>query len=125
MRPYRKQGSTVSLEAALEYLNSNDFYHCLTTGSQGFKRSLPMEDALQIIPNIVQFLRDVLVSGRSEDSVETNPALRECYHNGWLQAELVLKDGDSEQTRTIYIFPTKIHQWYKFSFVFTTIIIAC
>jgi hypothetical protein len=72
---------------------------------------LTQERCLARIPDIVQFLRDVLVSGRSEDKVETNPALRDCYHNGWLQAELV--PGD----RTVYIFPTRIHQWYKFSVV--------
>jgi hypothetical protein len=74
-----------------------------------------MKDALQRIPNIVQFLRDVLVSGRSEHDMDTTPALKECYQNGWLQAELL--SGD----RTVYIFPTKIHQWYKFSFMFPTI----
>ena len=75
------------------------------------------------MPDIVRLLRDVLVSGRSEDNVETNPALRECYQNGWLQAELVLDDSNPEQTRTVYIFPTKIHQWYGISFsLFTTII---
>jgi hypothetical protein len=116
VRPYREQGSTVPLKVALEYLNGEDFYHCLTAGSQGFKRSLPMKDALRTIPNIVQFLRDVLVSGRSEHDINTTPALKECYQNGWLQAEL-LSGG-----RTVYIFPTKIHQWYKFSFVFITII---
>ena len=43
--------------------------------------------------------------------MKTNTALGDCYHNGWLQAELVPED------RTVYIFPTKIHQWYKFSII--------
>ena len=43
--------------------------------------------------------------------MDTNSALRDCYHNGWLQAELV------PGTKTVYIFPTKIHQWYKFSII--------
>jgi hypothetical protein len=109
VRPYRKKRSLVSLEVALEFLSSDLFYDCLIAGNHGFKRCLPKKDTLQKIPDIVQFLRDVLVSGRSEDKVETNPALKDCYHNGWLQAELV--PGD----KTVYIFPTKIHQWYKFS----------
>jgi hypothetical protein len=83
----------------------------LIRGNHGFKRSLPKEDALQDIPDIAQFLRDVLVFGRSEDNVDTNSMLEACYHKGWLQAELV------PGGRTVYIFPTKIHQWYKFSFV--------
>jgi hypothetical protein len=80
-------------------------------GNHGFKRSLPRKEALQDIPGIVQFLRHVLVSGRSEDDIKTNPALEACYHNGWLQAELI------PEGRTVYIFPTKIHQWYKFSII--------
>jgi len=111
VRPYRKTGAPVSLEVALEFLNSDHFYGCLTTGSHGFKRSLPKKDVLQRIPDLVQFLRYVLVSGRSEDNIKTNSALRDCYHNGWLQAELVPDD------RTVYVFPTKIHQWYKLSIV--------
>ena len=111
MRRYRKQGSVVPLEVALEFLNSDHFYGCLITGSHGFKRCLPKKDALQNSPDIVPFLRSVLVSGRSEDNVEMNPALRHCYHNGWLQAEL------ASEGRTVYIFPTKIHQWYTFSIV--------
>jgi hypothetical protein len=110
IKPYRKQGSLVSLEVALEYLNSDLFHDFLTTGAHGFKRSLPKKDVLQKIPGIIQFLRGVLVSGRSEDDeMETNHAFRECYHNGWLQAELV------PGGKTVYIFPTKIHQWYQFS----------
>jgi hypothetical protein len=111
VRPYRKHGSRVPLEVALEFLNSDQFYGCLTAGTHAFRRSLPKKDALQRIPGIVELLRYVLVSGRSEDKVETNAALRDCYHNGWLQAELV--PGD----RTVYIFPTNIHQWYEFSIV--------
>jgi hypothetical protein len=106
VRPYRKEGSLVSLEVALEFLNSDDFYSFLETGSHGFKRSLPKKDTLQRMPDIVQILRYVLVFGRSEDNVETNPALRNCYHNGWLQAE------SASGGKTVYIFPTKIHQWY-------------
>jgi hypothetical protein len=111
VRLYRKKGSQVPLEVALEFLNSPHFYGCLITGSHGFQRSLPRKDALQRIPDIVQFLRSVLVSGRSEDNIETNDALKECYHNGWLQAESV------SGNRTVYIFPTKIHQWYEFSII--------
>jgi hypothetical protein len=101
----------VSLEVALEFLNSDHFYDCLTIGNHDFNRCLPKKDALERVSDTVQLLRDVLVSGRSEDNVETNPALRDCYHSGWLQAELVPED------RTVYIFPTKLHQWYKFSVV--------
>jgi hypothetical protein len=98
----------------LEFLNSEEFCRFLTTGGHGFKRSLPREDALERVPDIVRLLRDVLVSGRSEGNEETNPALRECCHNGWLQAELVREDSDPEETRAVYVFPTKVHQWYKF-----------
>jgi len=105
------KNSPVPLEVALEFLNSDQFYDCLIVGNHPFKRCLPKKDALQRVPDIVQFFRHVLVSGRSEDSVATNPALRDCYHNGWLQAELV------PGGRTAYIFPTKLHQWYKSSVV--------
>ena len=101
----------MSFRAALEFLNSDGFYDSLEIGHHSFKRSLPKKKALKGVPDTVQFLRDVLVSGRSEDNVETNPALRDCYRNGWLQAELVPED------KTVYIFPTKLHQWYKFSVV--------
>ena len=107
MRPYRKAGSLVPLGVALEFLNSDRFYDCLATGFYSFTRCLPTKDVFKKTQNIGQFLRHVLVYGQSDDSVDTNLALRDCYHNGWLQAELV--PGD----RTVYIFPTKIHQWYK------------
>ena len=115
MRPYRKAGSLVPLEVALEFLNSDHFYDRLATGVYSFTRCLPKKDVFQRTQDIGEFLRNVLVSGRSEDNVDNNLALRDCYHNGWLQAELL--PGD----KTVYIFPTKIHQWYKAPIFFTVI----
>jgi hypothetical protein len=109
IRPYRKRCSLVPLEVALEFLNSDQFYDCLTLGAHGFKWCLPKKDALQRALDITRFLRHVLISGRSEDNVETNPTLRNCCHIGWLQAEL------TSEGKTVYTFPTKIHQWYQFS----------
>jgi len=81
----------------------------LATGPHGFKRSLPKRDALQSNPVLAQFLKEVLVSGKSEDKVESNEALRLCYKRGWLQAEM-LAEG-----RKAYVFPSKLHERYEFS----------
>ena len=76
----------------------------MATGLHGFKRSLPKKTAFQSNPALAQFLRTVLVLGKSEDRLESNEALRLCYKKGWLQAEL-LAEG-----RTVYVFPSRLHE---------------
>lgn len=87
----------------------------MTKGTQGFKRSLPDDDVLQENPQLAKFLREVLVIGRSEDDLESNEYLDSCYKKGWLQAELVGK-------KTVYVFPTVIHQRYEFPVLITATI---
>jgi hypothetical protein len=69
---------------------------------------------------VVQLLRDVLVNGRSVDTIADNPALKFCYKMGWLQAELEYQPESYSKvktsdplllaTRTVYVFPTRIHE---------------
>ena len=108
MRPFRITRSIISLDAALEYLdNDKDLFNCLSDGSQGFKRSLLKKEELQDNLGLAQFLRKVLVFNRSEDDLKSNPSLNKCYKMGWLQAEQTAED------KTIYVFPTRIHQRYN------------
>jgi hypothetical protein len=67
---------------------------------------------------VAQLLRKVLLNGSVEGELKEEPALEFCYKMGWLQAELVLQKGFSLGTlpveflpkRTVYSFPTRIHQ---------------
>ena len=65
---------------------------------------MPRREALQENPAIAQFLREVLASKQSEAKLDSNPALNYCYTKGWLQAEV------SAEGKTIYVFPTKVHE---------------
>jgi hypothetical protein len=81
----------------------------LVNGPHGFKRSLPKRDALQKNLDLAQYLKEVLILGKSEDKVEFNEALRLCYRMGWLQAEMLSDD------RKVYMLPSKLHERYEFS----------
>jgi hypothetical protein len=99
------------------------FGHLLT---RNFKRSLPTPESLQDIPNVARLLRNVLMNGWSADKLDETPALNFCYKMGWLQAELVDREelnpekvatfqkkavlGELLPKRTVYVFPTRIHQ---------------
>jgi len=96
---------TIPYDAAVECINNEEFILSLATGLHGFKRSLPKKDALQSNPALAQFLRTVLVFGKSEDKLESNKALSLCYKRGWLQAEL-LAEG-----KRVYVFPSRLHEW--------------
>jgi hypothetical protein len=65
-----------------------------------------MED-LKNNPGLGQFLKDVLASGKSIDTLESNTALNSCYKKGWLQAELVpyrTEDGPRVQVDFVMEF---------------------
>lgn len=81
----------------------------LIDGSQAFSRSLPRRSALQENPVLSDTLRQVLASGSLSGDLEDNPGLTKCYKYGWLQAELDRND------KTIYYFPTHMHQMYVLS----------
>jgi hypothetical protein len=66
---------------------------------------------LQEFPDIGQYLQKVIAYNRSTDTLKDNMPLEICYRNGWLQAEL------SAEGKTVYIFPTKLHQRYGLSSV--------
>ena len=90
----------------------------------GFGRSLPKEETLNKNPDLARYLKGILASGISLDSLKDNPALNSCYKNGWLQAELVpdpsMRPGNSpsgsdiehnrDEARRVYIFPSHIHE---------------
>jgi hypothetical protein len=76
----------------------------LDNGSGGFNRSLPQMQDLQRNPDLAQFLKDVLASGKSIDKLESNISLDCCYKMGWLQAELLADE------KRVYIFPSKLHE---------------
>src|SRR4051812_13309497 len=88
IKPYRKAGLTIPLEAGNEFLDDDEeLFACLTKGGQPFKRSLPQREALQRNPDAAAFLRKIVAFGRSEDSLE-NVSLDACYKDGLLQAEV-------------------------------------
>ncbi len=63
LRPFRKTGSPISLDAALEFLTDDTLlFTCLTRGSQGFKQSFPKEHAIQENPELAQLLQKLLAS---------------------------------------------------------------
>src|SRR5216117_2327383 len=105
LRPFRKTSSQVSLNAALQFLEDDKLlFTCLTGGSQGFKRSLPRGRTLQENPELAQLLQKVLASRWLDDKLDSNQPLNHCYKKGWLQAE------STGGGKTIYTFPTRIHQ---------------
>jgi hypothetical protein len=68
---------------------------------------LPKKFFLQNEPDTVKFLRQVLLFNQSDDKLEENATLERCYKRGWLQAE------ESAEGKTVYVFPTRIHQRYN------------
>ena len=76
----------------------------MENGYGGFNRSLPLVEDLQHNPDLAQFLKDVLASGRSIDTLESNVSLDRCYKMGWLQAELLAN------SKRVYVFPSKLHE---------------
>ncbi|KAI9652428.1 MAG: hypothetical protein M1829_001650 [Trizodia sp. TS-e1964] len=104
IRPFRKQGLYINLANAADYLHSQDFYKCLLTGSEAYKRSLPRKNDLQNSPRLIKFIQKVLATGQSEDLLEECEDLAGCYKKGWLQAEL------TSEGKTVYVFPTLLHQ---------------
>ena len=90
----------------------------------GFGRSLPKGEALNNNPDLGRYLKGILASGISIDSLKDNPALNSCYKNGWLQAELVPDpsmcrsnspsesdiEHNRDKARRVYIFPSHLHE---------------
>ena len=75
MRPFRKDGFEISLEAALEYINDDKMlFDCLLQGGRGFARSLPRRDVLMKEPALTQFFRDILAFNQSQHNWVDNPS---------------------------------------------------
>jgi len=119
VRQFRKEKREIPLEASWRFLhNDQELFRCLLTKS--FQRSLPKPEILQSRPDVAQLLRKVLLNGSVSGELKKEPALEFCYKMGWLQAELVLQEGvdlgpltvEFLPKRTVYIFPTRMHQRY-------------
>jgi hypothetical protein len=91
-------------------METKSFLRSLLHGYGGFDRSLPKIEVLKNNPDLGQFRKDVLASGRSIDTLESNTNLESCYKKGWLQAELVPLDENGDESRRVYVFPSKIHE---------------
>jgi hypothetical protein len=65
-------------------------------------------EVLKNNPDLGQFLKDVLASGRSMDTLESNTNLESCYKKGWLEAEQVPLDENGDESRRVYVFPGSI-----------------
>ena len=110
MRSFRKASKEVPLAAAVELLDNDKYMRdFLLYGLHPFTRALPGTEAIQKDPEMVPFLRKVLVSGWSKDEQRTNTQLNSCYQNGWLHADM--SPGEKKAT---FIFPTKLHLRYGF-----------
>ena len=112
MRPFRKTSSEISFDAALDFLQSDNFVLNMIKHAL-FRRGIPPRKVLQDNPSITQFLREVLASNRSEDNWQSNHALEICYRQGWLQAELSedeLPDPSVPEPKTVYVFTSVLHR---------------
>lgn len=95
----------ISLDIGLELLNNDcEFLSLIQLGTSGFCRSLPKRAEMEQNPAITQFLRELLVANRSEDDLDENVALRDCYLRGWVHAE------ESDQEKPVYILPSPVHR---------------
>ncbi|KAJ9263388.1 hypothetical protein DTO212C5_7573 [Paecilomyces variotii] len=103
----RKEKRVISLDIGLELLNNDrKFLSLIQLGTSGFCRSLPTRAEMEQNPAITQFLRELLVANRSEDDLDENVALRDCYLRGWVHAE------ESDQAKPVYILPSPVHRRY-------------
>ena len=101
---------TIPLDTALECMEDESFMESLEEGYGGFNRSLLNMEDLQRNPHLGRFLKEVLASGMSIDTLESNTTLDRCYKKGWLQAALVPRGRNDEGSRRAYVFPSNLHE---------------
>ena len=78
-----------------------------------FMKGLPRNQDLQN-SNIAHIFFDVLREGLivKPRIGEDEPALLECFHNGWLHADNLKLGGRRCGETTAYIFPSPLHRWF-------------
>jgi hypothetical protein len=82
----------------------------LLNSTRVFRRGLPLDNDLQD-SSTARIFSAVLRRGFIKDTDDPNPqsdekaAIRRCYRNGWLQADLV-------EGTTAYFFSSLLHHWY-------------
>jgi hypothetical protein len=97
----------------LAKVNLRDLLVLFETSASVFKKGLPRVEDLQE-PAIARVFSNVFREGsilESEYTIgEDAKALRRCFHNGWLHADMLKNIHDGEETA--YIFSSPLHCWF-------------
>jgi hypothetical protein len=102
-----------TLDLFLLKMDPNELFTLLDGGSI-FRRGLPQNDALKM-PAIARIFDTVchlgMITARACRDDEERKALTECFHNGWLHADL-LPPGFGGGDEVGYVFSSSLHRWF-------------
>ncbi|KAL1989237.1 hypothetical protein VTN96DRAFT_3784 [Rasamsonia emersonii] len=119
IRQFRKNSSVIPLDIALRVLGEDTNLVSKLVVEPALRRGLPPRQFLQRKPGVVEVLRNVLLSSCVEGVWEpdeqgnlhqVDECVNICYRQGWLQAELAPKEDIDGLEKTVYVFPSVLHQ---------------